>query len=186
MDRIDTTLAEVAKSLKETDKILKENSSRTRSIEHSNGIMAETFFQEATQKGVTVKNVEYYQYSTNETVALEYRERGKIKRRRLAEFDIVMLSKDLKKMLLIEIKYRLDPMDLHFFEKRIPILQQFGSKTLKEVKHIDTAFASMAFKEGVIAQFQNEGHHVLSMNNNEVYVVPPANPTGNKKGCENP
>lgn len=159
LDRIDATLDKVASDLG--------------TVSYHNGIMAENFFNEATQKGVNIGGVEFYQYSTNFVIELEKRKRGKINRQRLAEFDIVMLSNDLKKVLLIEVKYRLDSEDKHFFEKRIPLLQKHGNKTLKG-KKIYTAFASLAFKKGIVEEFQNAGHYVLTGNNNRVNVFPPA------------
>ena len=133
-------------------------------IGDSNGIVAETFFEEATQKGITLKINEKDTFFEQTAINLVVNDE-KLKAK--AEIDIVMTNCDY--LLLIETKYRLDEQNESVFDNKISALKSYQPRAV-EGKKILTAFASLGAKRSLRNYFREHGHFVFTEKNKKLHL----------------
>ncbi len=163
MKETDRRMKETDRQMKETSSFLREHldriSSKLEGIGMSNGIVAESFFIEATEKGIEVGGIKFKQTAVNFIVQDGFNHK--------AEIDLVFNNS--KYILLVEIKYRLDKQQIHTFNNIIHAMKEYCPELVKD-KEILTAFASLGVKESIKKEFIKAGHYIFTQDQNEVKV----------------
>ena len=135
----------------------------------SNGIVAETFFAQAMEDGLTLmingKKAFFEQTATN----LVIYDKSLIAK---AEIDVFMVNGNF--VLLIETKYRLDKRHIEQIPKTIEMLQKYSPDVVKG-KTILTAFASMGCQKDVKEFLTENGHFVFTEKNDQLQTAYPVN-----------
>ena len=157
LDKANTAIAELSKEVTRVN-------SAVNGIGDSNGIVAETFFEEATQKGITLKINEKDAFFEQTAINLVVNDE---KLRTKAEIDIVMTNCDY--LLLIETKYRLDEQNESVFDNKIRALKEYEPQAV-EGKKILTAFASLGAKRSLRDYFTSRGHFVFTEKNRKIQM----------------
>ena len=144
---------------------LEKMSSKLEGIGASNGIIAETFFEQATENGITLnikgKKSVFKQTASNFVVYDELLNHK-------AEIDLFMTNGDY--VLLIETKYRLDKKHIEKIPHKIAMLEKYAPKAVAG-KKILTAFASLGCKKSVKEFLTENGHFVFTENNNKIHTA---------------
>ena len=144
-------------------------SSKLEGIGASNGIVAETFFQQATENGITLnikgKKSVFEQTASNLII---YDDFGNPK----AEIDLFMTNGDY--LLLIETKYRLDKKHIEQIPHKIAMLEKHLPKAVED-KKILTAFASLGCAKSVKEFLTENGHFVFTQKDEQIHTAYPVN-----------
>ena len=157
LDKANTAIAELSKEVTRVN-------SAVNGIGDSNGIVAETFFEEATQKGITLKINEkdaFFEQTVTNWVIDDGKGHPK------AEIDIFMTNCDY--LLLIETKYRLDKKHTEKMLDKVKMLEKYRPEAVLG-KEILTAFASLGAKRSLRDYFTEHGHFVFTEKNRKIQM----------------
>ena len=159
-------MAERDKRDKKLDARLEKMSSKLEGIGASNGIIAETFFEQATENGITLnikgKKSVFKQNASNFVVYDELLNHK-------AEIDLFMTNGG-NYLLLVETKYRLDKKHVEQIPHKIAMLKKHLPKSVEDEK-ILKAFASLGCKKSVKEFLTENGHFVFTENNNKIHTA---------------
>ena len=160
MKETDKRMKETDKLMKETDKLMRETRSTLDGLGFSCGMVAESFFVEATkERGIIVDGIKFKQNSVNFAVMDGFEKK--------AEIDIVF--RNGKYILFVETKYRLDGKQITTLDKKLAAVKKYAPDLLKG-KEILTGFASLGVKSSIRDMFIAAGHYVLTQDDNSVRV----------------
>ena len=177
IDKMKAEMAERDKAMNaKMDRIQAEMLSRDKAVNSkligigvSNGIVAETFFAQAMEDGLTLmingKKAFFEQTATN----LVIYDKSLIAK---AEIDVFMVNGNF--VLLIETKYRLDKRHIEQIPQKIEMLQKYSPDVVKG-KTILTAFASMGCQKDVKEFLTENGHFVFTEKNDQLQTAYPVN-----------
>ena len=164
LDKANVSMEKAHRAIAELSKEVTRVNHTVNGIGDSNGIVAETFFEEATQKGITLKikdsNAFFEQTVTNWVI-----DDGKGNPK--AEIDIFMTNCDY--LLLIETKYRLDTNHTEKMFDKVKMLEKYRPEAVLG-KEILTAFASLGAKRSLRDYFRAHGHFVFTEKNRKLHL----------------
>ena len=164
IEKTNLSLDKANKAIAELSKEVTRVSCTVNGIGDSNGIVAETFFEEATQKGITLKinNCDaFFEQTVTNWVIDDGRGHPK------AEIDIFMTNCDY--LLLIETKYRLDKKHTEKMLDKVKMLEKYRPGAIVG-KGILTAFASLGAKRSLRNYFRAHGHFVFTEKNRKIQM----------------
>ena len=164
MEKANASLDKANKAIAELSKEVTRVNRTVNGIGDSNGIVAETFFEEATQKGITLKIKEkdtFFEQTVTNWVIDDGKGNPK------AEIDIFMTNCDY--LLLIETKYRLDTKHTEKMFDKVKMLEKYRPEAVLG-KEILTAFASLGAKRSLRDYFRAHGHFVFTEKNRKLHL----------------